>query len=102
MNKKFYLVWPMAACLLVTFGSGMVAAKSKDKEKLSPEQKQEALFLAMDEDKDGKVSEIEYVSYYKVKAEKKFKKLDKDGDTYLVKEEIVIKKLPKKSKTATE
>jgi len=98
MKKGLVVLLGVAACIFIIQGVGMGADKPKKKEAVSPEQKAEAVFVKMDTDKDGKISKLEYVTYYQAKAEDKFGKLDKDGDTYLVKEEITITKVPNKSK----
>jgi len=51
----------------------------------------EAVFMAMDTDKDGKISKAEFLAFYKnkVRAEKMFVVYDQNGDGYIVKEEYV-------------
>jgi uncharacterized protein YxeA len=99
MKKCFFIVLA-TVFLSVMVSVGMAADEAKDKEDAQLKQKNEALFMKMDTDKDGKVSKLEYVTFYTTNAENKFKKLDKDGDTYLIKEEITVTKVPKNTSDA--
>lgn len=95
MNKRFFVLLAGVVVLMLAVGSAVAADKSKVKGTGD-------LFVAIDTDKDGKISQVEYLAYTKdkVKGEKDFKAMDKNGDTYLVKEEFTITKLPKKATSA--
>ncbi len=93
MNKRFFV---LLAGVLVMLAVGPAMAADKPKVQGTGD-----LFVAIDTDKDGKISLAEYLAYTKdkVKGEKVFKAKDKNGDGYLVKEEFTITKLPKKAKS---
>lgn len=101
MNKRFVVLLAGVVAVMLVIGSAMAADKPKAKE-AAKAQKTADLFIAIDTDKDGKISLAEYVAYTKdkVKGEKAFKVMDKNGDSYLVKEEFTITKLPKKATAA--
>jgi Ca2+-binding EF-hand superfamily protein len=94
MNKRFFVL--LAGVLVVMLAVGSAMATDKPKVQATAD-----LFMAIDTDKDGKISQAEYLAFTKdkVKGEKEFKMMDKNGDTYLVKEEFTITKLPKKAKS---
>ena len=73
----------------------VTARKLSEERKAKRAQRQ---FDKMDTNKDGKVSKEEFLAHHQAYLEKKFKAYDKNGDGYLVKEELTIsvQKLPKK------
>lgn len=73
----------------------ITAQKLRQDRKAKRSQKQMA---DMDKNKDGKVSKKEFLAHNQAYMERKFKAYDKNGDGYLVKEELMIsvKKIPRK------
>jgi Ca2+-binding EF-hand superfamily protein len=101
MKKRLVVLLAGVVVVMLVIGSAMAADKAKAKE-AAKAQKTADVFMAIDTDKDGKISLAEYVVYTKdkVKCEKEFKVMDKNGDNYLVKEEFTVTKLPSKAKAA--
>lgn len=101
MKRRFFVL--AAALVLVMFaaGSTMAADQAKPKDAAKAQQPGD-LFVVVDTDKDGKISKVEYITYTKdqVRGEKEFKVLDKNGDSFLVKEEFTVTKLPKETAPA--
>jgi Ca2+-binding EF-hand superfamily protein len=102
MNKRLFILLVGVVVVMLAVGPAMAGDKAKAKDAAKAQETAD-LFVAIDTDKDGKISQAEYLAYTKdkVKGEKEFKMMDKNGDTYLVKEEFTITKLPKKAKSAT-
>jgi len=99
MKKRFFVLLAGVVILMLAIGSAMAAGKAK---KAANVKATGDVFVAIDTDKDGKISQAEYIAYTKdkVKGEKEFKAMDKNGDTYLVKEEFTVTKMPTKPKSA--
>ncbi len=101
MRKIRFGLLPLTAGVLLLCGPAMAADQAPDApagKDAAPLSKGEVIFMEMDTDKDGKISEIEYVTFTKKNAEKRFKAMDKDGDNYLSKEEALPPKRQKKAK----
>ena len=79
MMKIFKLVVIIISAMFVLNGGGLA---------LSSEDRSQSIIDALDSNKDGKVSLEEFLERYKKRAEKRFKKMDTNGDEFLTKEEL--------------
>ena len=77
--------------------SSVVSAEDKDKDKKGPKTPKRS-FDTVDTDKDGKISEAEFITgaIAEDKAKARFKKKDKNADGFLNKEEFAKGKCKKK------
>ena len=88
--KSVLKFWPLILAAVAVWGWTTAWAGSP----AQPGQDIDELFISLDANHDGKVSEQEFLASWKdrLEAAKRFKKLDKNHDGFIVKQELAVEK----------